>query len=209
MTSKYLTDLGFKLAWKFTGVLPGEFERDRKEVEGIKFPIVGPSPTRGKYTPPIEGAELSGPYLYILVDGEGHPKYVGIATESGLSSPIERWIRPDKFGTAEHWAHGTNKKKGKATVVWLKEGLLLGYGPYSLYFSNYAHLTSAIGTSIERAGGSYSPLQQLPAKQFIEDLEHALIFALQPEWNTQKKRTPPPPTMAAAVSHWYAHEQTH
>lgn len=202
-----LTDLGFKVAWKFSELLPGEFERDRKEVAGIKFPVVGPLPTHGKQTPPFEGRELLGPYLYILVDARGQTKYVGVATESGLSSPIERWIRPDKAGTSEYWAHGTNKRKGKATVVWLKEGLLAGDGPYSLYFSNYAHLAADIKISTESRGGSYSPLQQLSAKKFIEDLEHALIFALQPEWNIQKRKTAPPPAMEAAAKHWYAQER--
>ena len=198
-----LPHLGFKLAWRFTEVLPGEFERDRKEVIGVKFPILGPRPTHGKHTPPLEGKGLVGPYLYLVVDGAQTAKYVGIATESGLISPIERWIRPDKQGFTDHWAHGTNKRTGKATIAWVKDGLLTGLGPYSLYFSNHDHLTTAICTASAKQGGSSISLQQLSPKQFIIELEHSLIYALQPEWNTQKKKSLPPQSMAMAMRHWY------
>lgn len=206
MNKIFFANLGFKLAWTFTEVLPGEFERDRREVAGRRFPIIGPCPTRGRDTPPLEGGELRGPYLYVVLDRSQSTKYVGVATEANLSSPIKRWIRPDKTGVTEYWAHGTNKKKGVATIAWLKEGLLAGSGPYNFYFSNFAHLHSAIKTANECHGGSFLTIQLLTPKQFIEELEHSLIFDLQPEWNTQKKKTPPPYVMAEAAKRWYLHE---
>lgn len=192
--------LGLHLAWRFTEVLPGSFEREREETRGIKFPILGPLPPNGSRTPPLEGQALSGPYLYVVFDGFGVVKYVGKATEKGLGSPLERWIRPDKITGREYWAHGTNKKK--STVNWIADGLAAGAGPFALYFSNYRHFIDRVRAKSELLRQPFDCLAALTPEAFVDRLEHALIFGLQPEWNASRKRRPPDGSIAACGCYW-------
>ncbi len=200
--------LGLHLAWRFTEVLPGTFERDRKEVAGIKFPIVGPLPPYGKATPPLEGKGLTGPYLYVLFDQLGLIKYVGEATEERLTSPLERWIRPNKEKSKEYWAHGTNKKKQTATITHIAEGLNAGKGPYSLYFSNYRYFTDRMRVRSRSLGQPFTSTEALPPAAFIHAVEHALIYRLQPEWNDKKKKSPALKAVADCIDYWEASDET-
>lgn len=204
MTQPTPQEMGLSLAWRFTDVLPGTFERDREEVAGIAFPIVGPLPTNANDTQPLEGASLVGPYLYVVTDGKGVFKYIGVATEAGLRSPLKRWIRPDKFGINHFWAHGTNKKRGKATVAWLAEGLTASEGPFELHFSNYRHFLAKMMAYATGKGIDGTELAKMSPKAFLEGLEFALIHRFQPQWNTQKKKGTPPTTISACAEYWLA-----
>jgi hypothetical protein len=205
VSSPYPTpeDLGLHLAWQFTEVLPGEFARDRAETRDKTFPIVGPLPNRGKETITLEGTGLVGPYLYVVFDRVGAIKYVGKATEEGLTSPLERWIRPNREKTKWYWAHGTNKKRGKATVIWIAEALKGGRGPLSLYFSNYRHFVDRIRVRSEVIGEPFSALASLAPESFIKDVEHALTYKFQPEWNVQNKKLPPRSSITRCVDYWH------
>lgn len=194
--------LGLHLAWRFTEVLPGVFERDRAEARDKTFRIVGPLPAKGKETAPLEGQGLVGPYLYVAFDRNGAIKYVGKATEEGLTSPLERWIRPNREKTKWYWAHGTNKKRGKATVNWIAEALESGTGPVSLYFSNYRHFIDRIRVRSEVLRTPFSSLASLPPEKFIKNVEHALIYRFQPEWNEQNKKSPPSSLIVQCVDYW-------
>ena len=181
VSGKYPTpsELGLHLAWRFTEVLPGEFARDRAETRDKTFPLVGPLPNRGKETIPLEGEGLVGPYLYVVFDRGGEIKYVGKATEVGLVSPLERWIRPNREKTKWYWAHGTNKKT-KATVTWIAEVLNGGNGPLSLYFSNYRHFVDRIRVRSEIVGAPFFALESLAPEDFIKEVEHALTYWTRP-----------------------------
>lgn len=182
--------LGFHLAWEYSEVLPGDFERDRKGSEGRKFPIVAPLPTRGRNTPPLEAGTLGGPYLYAMYDAKDTIRYIGVVTETDCSNFLERWIRPDKNTGRYFWTHGTNKR-GKSTVEWIADALRDGLGPIRLHFSNYRHLFDAVAARAEAKRFDLSPYKEFPPGTFLEKLEHAWIYLLQPEWNRAKKNRPP------------------
>jgi hypothetical protein len=182
--------VGLHLAWEYSEILPGDFERDREGFQGRKFPIVGPLPSQGRQTRPLEAPSLDGPYLYAMYDAKNVIRYIGVVTEKDCNNFLERWIRPDKHTGKHYWTHGTNKK-GKSTVEWIADGLRAGLGPIRLYFSNYRHLLPAVAAHAESKGVDISSYKALPPGTFLEKLEHAWIYLLQPDWNKSRKKRPP------------------
>lgn len=194
------SDLFLSLAWEFTEILPGDFVRDRPSVRDKRFPILGPRPT-GPATQPRENRSAAGPYVYFVYGSEGVIKYIGKADERTV---LYRWIRPDARTAAHQWSHGTNSAKKKATIEFIAEELRAGRVPVRLYFSNAAALRAAV---VKRAGARGIDLEQLRALSptgFIDELEHYLIHALQPEWNVQRKKAPPAGAMGRCGDFWVA-----
>jgi len=139
-----------------------------------------------------------------VTDQNGNFKYIGVATEAVLRSPLQRWIRPDKLGANHYWAHGTNKKRGKATVAWLAEKLNANEGPFELYFSNYRHFLAKMMAFGTNKGIEGAELEKMAPKAFLEGLEFALIHRFQPHWNTQKRKGIPPATISTYAEYWLA-----
>jgi hypothetical protein len=202
MTHPTPVQLGLYLAWTFTEVLPGTFQRDRKECVGKEFKIIGPLPKmRGKSPPlPIEGAHLDRPYIYFLFDARGTIAYVGKAVGDNLKTPLGRWVRPNKAHTAHFWSHGTNETK--STVDQIADGLKAGEGPYKLYFSNHAYFIDRVRARSRAIGMPFHRLEALPPKEFIKVLEPALIYCLQPEWNEEEKDKRPAADIEACAAYW-------
>ncbi|MGZ8247692.1 MAG: hypothetical protein ACXWUF_06580 [Methylomagnum sp.] len=192
-----------QLAWRFTEVLPETFERDREKVRGIRFPIVTPLPLTGQPTKPIDPRHIDGPFIYALFAETGAIKYVGVATEEYILSPLDRWIRPNKEKTRHYWAHGTNKKNG-GVVVKMAEGLVSGEGPYSLYFTNYGRVVPRLQNRAASLGVPFGGFASVASGKLLEELEHALIYSLQPPWNERKRRSPPKSGILRIADYWNA-----
>lgn len=180
-------DLSLSLAWEFTEVLAGDFVRDRASVRDKRFPVLGPRPL-GPDTRPYENAAAPGPFIYFLYSSPGEIKYIGKADERTV---LYRWIRPDARSGLHQWSHGTNSAKKRATVEFIAEELRVGRAPVRLYFSNANSLRASVINRAAMLRIAPTELNALSATQFVDTLEHYLIYSLQPEWNVQRKRTPP------------------
>ena len=138
----------------------------------------------------MQAGSLDDPYLYAMYDATNIIRYIGVVAEKDCSNFLERWIRPDKHTGRHYWTHGTNKK-GKSTVEWIADGLRGGLGPIRLYFSNYRQLFPAVAAYADASRVDISPYKALPPGTFLENLEHAWIYLLQPEWTRTEKKCPP------------------
>lgn len=191
-------DLSLSLAWEFKEVLPGDFVRDRPSVRDKRFPILGPRPS-GPSTQPHENAAASGPYIYFVYSSRGHIKYIGKADERTV---LYRWIRPDERTGLHQWSHGTNSAKKKATIEFIADELRSGQAPVRLYFSNASSLRASVVKRAKTLGIVATELETLPATQFVDELEHYLIHALQPEWNVQRKSASPKGQLSKCGDFW-------
>ena len=163
------TDLHTHLAWQFDSVLPGHFSRAKADYADIEFPILSPLPDRKSSTRPREGADQSGPFVYLVVDRHGDVQYIGKTKEKTV---IKRWVRPGVGGPASHyWSH-TNKRAG--CVRRIAAGILAGHGPYQLRFTSAALMPRE---NVERFAQLYPHLDAL------EQIEKGLMSALRPGWN--------------------------
>ncbi|MCA3027609.1 MAG: hypothetical protein ING66_03330 [Rhodocyclaceae bacterium] len=190
---------GFNLAWEFTHVLSGQFTMARAEAAGKVFPIVGPL-AKCKEPPPIEGAELRGPFLYVLVNGSSVVRYIGVVTQETAQTPLYRWTRKSASDPRILWTHGTNLV-GEATVAKIARGITAGEGPFRLYFSNYSALVASVGVALRDSGLDPSPICALAPKDFIKTLEHALIFRTE-NWNGPGNGSPPKLDCMLAFADW-------
>jgi hypothetical protein len=179
--------LSLKLAWQFTEVLIGTFERNREEVKGVRFPIISPEPSQIGETRPLENIGIT-PFLYIVYASSGRIKYIGKSNESEL---FKRWIRPDTCGV-RRWTHGTTGKsvatgKVKATIEHIANELHAGNKPVSLYAASLSTLKLLVIDRCKILGIKSGDISKLSDKNFIKELERYLIWRLQPEWNTEGK----------------------
>ncbi len=158
-------------AWTFTHLLPGEFERDKKDFAGMKFPILAPIPVRAAKTKPYEGGHLEGPFLYFVIDGSDRLCYIGKTEEDKL---FRRWIRPGIGGPASHyWSHAT---KDGGSIARIAEGLQRGEGPFTLRYAPLDELLPALSSTLNVSPGLAKP-------RALVSLERALINKHQPLWN--------------------------
>jgi hypothetical protein len=191
-------DLLLNLAWEFTEVIPGDFVRDRPLLRDKPFPIIGPQPT-GADTKPIDNAGAQGPFIYFLFNSLGEIMYVGKADERTV---LYRWIRPDARNGTYQWSHGTNSPTKKSTIEFISDELRAGRGPVRLHFSNITSLRGSVIKRAEMLGISLAELNTLSDKQFTNELEHFLIYSLQPELNIQRKKTPPVGLVSKCGDYW-------
>jgi hypothetical protein len=180
---------------------PGVFPRC-----GITFPVLAPLPNQGKPTMPTAARILPGPCIYALYANSGSIEYIGVATEEGLISPLDRWIRPNKQRTKDFWAHGTNKKSG-GVVVKMAEGLSLAHGPYSLYYTNHDHVRGRLQARAASLKMHFAEFAAKAPGELLEELEHALIYSLQPRWNGAKRRSAPKSDILRIADYWNATEE--
>jgi hypothetical protein len=195
-------NLDMSLAWEFSEILPGTFERDRAKLAGRKFPIIGPLPDRGSDTRPKENKLASGPYIYAVYSAEAEILYVGKADEKTV---LYRWIRPNGLNRNEYyWAHGTTTKDPKklSTVEKIYNLLEAGRGPITLHFSHYQSLKENVIRKFTEQGRSTEILLSMKAMDFIKELEHCMIYQLQPEWNIQGKKKKPITVVAEHGNYW-------
>jgi hypothetical protein len=190
--------LTLKLAWKFSEILPGNFERDRKSVIGRKFPIIAPLPKTGSATLPLENSFASAPFLYFVYSSKCQIKYIGKSTEKNV---LERWIRPEKSSGIKRWTHGTTGKN-KSTVEYIAEEIINGVVPVSLYFTNYEALLPQVLNRLYLLGICNSEIIAMSKEKFIEQLEHYLIYKFQPDWNVSKKNKSPSGVINNCGDYW-------
>jgi hypothetical protein len=194
--------LKLNLAWEFNQVLPGVLERNRLELTGVAFPIIGPLPTSGRQTTALENALASPPFLYVAYSASGEIKYVGKGTDKTLKSVLQRWIRPNKKDGRHYWTHGTNSKTKLATVTAIAEEIKKGFTPVRLYFSNYKTLFPSVTQRAQILGLNTNLLASLAHEDFIRELERFLIYTLQPDWNDQDKKQRPQTLVAKCGDYW-------
>ena len=192
-------ELVFKLAWEFTTVLPGSFERDRKAVKGRKFPIIAPLPNNARNTLPIENSQDSGPYLFSVYTQDGEIKYIGKATDETV---LMRWIRPDKSRNKYYWTHGTTSAKAVSTVEKIADEISNSNGPVRLYFANYSKLFTLVQQHCQDCSADPSEIETMPQDEFIKELEHYMTYTLQPLWNIQNKNRPPTSSIMQCGDYW-------
>lgn len=170
MATTILKDIPTALAWTFSSVLPGTFQRDKKAFAGIDFPILAPLPPQGSKTAPVEQHLGEGPYVYFVSDAAGRLCYVGKSLEKTV---LKRWIRPGLGGPASHyWSH-TNKTAG--CVRKIADGVRTGNGPYTLRYTT-------LQAARTKLGGTVVP-DVLEPKAAIKALEDHFIATLKPAWN--------------------------
>ena len=167
-------DVHTYLAWQFESVMAGTFRRDKVDYAHIEFPILGPLPTLKAATSPIEGAALSGPFIYFVLNGSNDVQYVGKSQEKTV---VKRWVRPGIGGPSTHyWSH-TNKNAGY--VRRMAEGIQSGAGPFQLRF-----IPSSAVPSIYFA--LFATQHEQP--DALVQLEQGFISLLKPAWNGRDKR---------------------
>lgn len=170
-----LKDIPTALAWTFSSVLPGTFQRNKQDFAGIDFPILAPLPAQGSRTEPVERHLGDGPYVYFVSDAAGRICYVGKCLEKTV---LKRWIRPGLGGPASHyWSH-TNQTAG--CVRKIAEGIHTGNGPYTLHFTTLKAARAKLGSTVVP--------DMLEPKAAIKSLEEHFIAAFKPAWNIQWTR---------------------
>ena len=192
-------ELSFSLAWEFSSVLTGYFERDRKAVAGRKYPIIGPLPTNGGNTLPINNKIALSPFLYAIYSRDGVIKYIGKATDQTV---LYRWIRPDKLGSNHYWSHGTTSAKGISTIEKIADEINKGNSPVRLFFASFSTLMPLIKSRCEAKSIDSDEISGLKPKVLIKELEHYLTYMLQPAWNIQNKKKPPNSIMKECGDYW-------
>ena len=192
------TELGLSLAWEFTEVLPGDFSRDRPAVRDKRFPVLGPRPD-GPSTQPRENAGAKGPFLYFVYGSSGDINYIGKADERTV---LYRWIRPDGRTGLHQWSHGTNSATKKATIEFIAEELRSGRSPVRLYFSAAESLRSELARRAAVLPEQLTELNALSSVELIDQMEHYLIYKLQPVWNVQRRIRPPVGLISRCGDYW-------
>lgn len=168
--------LGFRLGWTFTEARDEVLYRDRKAVRGLPFPVVGPLPTRGGHTEPVEKTPvLRGPWLYLWTEGDDTIRYVGQHKERSV---FYRMIRPDEKTGSPHWTHGTESATKTPTITHAWEVIRAERGPVRLYYLAYPELREILA----RFGGA-EVLAEADPVAVVRDAEAVLIEALAPAWN--------------------------
>ncbi len=159
------------LGWTFTGIIPGTFKRNRKEVMHLNFPILAPLPSDGIKQKPLEGGSAKGPFIYFIHDDRNFVFYIGKSKEAQV---LKRWIRPGNGGPASHyWTHST--KQG-GCVFNIANGLATGLGPFHLRFTPLSLLIERFTLEL-----GIDPL--VGENESLDRAERALIRALNPAWN--------------------------
>lgn len=170
--ARFPTEIRTHVAWRFESVLPGLFRRDKEDYADIDFPILAPLPTRKAATAPLEGADVSGPFVYFVSDREADVFYVGKSKERTV---VKRWVRPGIGGPASHyWTH-TNKSAG--CVRRIAEGIRAGRGPYQLRFVSVGALPRGYSLRFSEMYPHLDPLEQV---------ERGFMSLLRPAWNDPK-----------------------
>ena len=191
--------LSLSLAWEFTDILPGDFERARDAVAGKKFPILGPRPSDGSSTQPLENKSAKGPFIYAIYSSTGQIKYIGKTNEKTV---LCRWVRPDKRTGLHQWSHGTTSATKKATIDYIADELRVGQKTVCLYFSNAVALRSLVVKRAAALGVSHQELAALSPSEFVYQLERFLIYTFQPPWNTQSKSNSPTGIISKCGNYW-------
>lgn len=162
-------DIPTYLAWQFESVLPGHFRRNKKDYAHIEFPILAPLPLRNAATEPLEGATLTGPFIYFVLDRHREVCYVGKSKEKTV---IKRWVRPGSGGPATHyWTH-TNERAG--CVRRIAAGIRTGQGPFQLRFVPVDSIPSTYMRQFAEPHFHLDPLERA---------ERGLISIVSPTWN--------------------------
>jgi len=160
-------------AWSFTEVIPGTFKRNKKIFRHHDYPIIGPLPSSGPKTPPLEGAGIKGPFIYLVLNKRGKICYIGKSQEKNL---ISRWVRPGEGGPVSHyWSHSTTTG---GCVFKIAEGIRAGDGPYALRFSTLQELMPVYAKKL-------SISETLPEVQKLKAMEIGLINLYSPPWNRE------------------------
>lgn len=182
--------LALYLAWQFDTVLDGHLVRNREGLRDKKFPIIGPRPTHGPSTPLLDAGGGSGPYIYFVYKTDGSVAYVGKSKER---TPLVRWIRPNSLTGTHEWTHGTNIVPSRrcpnpvATVERIAYEITQGRGPVQVYYCTERFLRQCVEQIQAEEGVDASRVLGLDAPSLVTELEQALILALDPEWNVDKK----------------------
>ena len=192
-------ELVFKLAWEFTTVLPGSFERNREAVRGRKYPIIAPLPNNARKTLPIENSQVRGPYLYLVCIQNGEIKYIGKANDETV---LMRWIRPVKSSYKYCWTHGTTSTTRVSTVEKIADEISNSNGPVRLYFANYSKLFTLVQNHCQDCSVDPSEIEAMSQEDFIEELEHYMTYTLQPLWNIKNKNKPPTSSIKKCGDYW-------
>lgn len=159
------------LGWSFTRILPGTFKRNRPEFMHHDYPILAPLPTNGAKQQPLEGASVSGPFIYFVQDDHSKVFYVGKSKEKQV---LKRWIRPDDGTPAKHyWTHST---RTGGCVFNIAKGLRAGEGPYHLRFTSLSALSARFAALLELD-------HLMDEDKALKRAEHGMILALDPAWN--------------------------
>lgn len=167
----HFKEIPTSLAWSFTHLIPGTFQRNKKQFALLDYPILAPLPTAKAKTQPIESISGVGPFIYFVVDASSTLCYVGKSQEESV---LKRWIRPGNGGpTTHYWTHST---KGGGSVFNIAEGLRREQGPYSLHVSTLDSLLAKFGQTLQ-----FNP--DMPAQQVLTEVENFLIREMQPVWN--------------------------
>jgi hypothetical protein len=162
-------DISTHLAWQFESVLPGHFRRNKEDYAHIAFPILSPLPPHNSATKPLEGATLTGPFIYFVLNRRGEVCYVGKSKERTV---IKRWVRPGSGGPATHyWTH-TNESAG--CVRRIANGILAGDGPFQLRFVPVNSLPSTYMKRFEALHPHLDPLERI---------ERGMMSVVRPLWN--------------------------
>jgi hypothetical protein len=191
--------LSLSLAWEFSNVLPGDFQRDRPSVAHKRFPVLGPGPNAGLNTQPLENKSAPGPFIYFVYSVTGEIKYIGKADEKTV---LYRWIRPDKRTRLYQWSHGTNSATQTATIERIASEIRAGRTPVRLYFANATLLRSSALKRAAAVGRPPKEVHSISAVDFVSALEHFLIYTFQPEWNGQCKGAPPKGLINSCGDFW-------
>lgn len=155
-------------AWRFDGVLPGSFKRNKAQFAHHDYPVLGPLPTAGRNTPAQERAMSAGPFLYFVCDSQERVRYVGKSLEQHV---LQRWIRPGLGGPAKHyWTHST---ASGGCVFNIASGLKSGESTH--YTLRYVPV-SDVGTELLATMG-------LSSADDLGRVERAFIKALGADWN--------------------------
>jgi hypothetical protein len=191
--------LSLSLAWEFSSVLLGDFQRDRPSVVHKRFPVLGPRPDAGLNTQPLENKSAPGPFIYFVYSATGEIKYIGKADEKTV---LYRWIRPDKRTGVYQWSHGTNSATKRATTEQIASEIRAGRTPVRLYFANATLLRASVSKRAVALGIPPGEVHSVSAVDFVSALEHYLIHAFQPQWNSQRKSAPPEGFIKSCGDFW-------
>lgn len=159
------------LAWSFAKILPGTFKRNRQEFMHHDYPILAPLPVNGTKQRPVEGDGLHGPFIYFVLNAEGHVQYVGKSKEEHV---LKRWIRPGNGGPAKYyWTHST---ASGGCVFNIAEGLRAGHGPFQLRFTPLKTLRAEFSEGLDLR-------PEFDDEIALKHAERRLIAFLKPAWN--------------------------
>jgi hypothetical protein len=159
------------LAWRFDGVLPGNFTRNKVDFAHLIYPLLAPMPTAGRNTAPLEEVGVTGPFVYFVVGADQVVHYVGKSLETSV---VHRWVRPGIGAPSNHyWTH--SKKTGGVEFE-IAKALQSGARAFSL---RYAPLHRIPAPYQAKAGVTSATTD----KEGVEQLGAHFIKLLSPPWN--------------------------